>query len=361
MLQNKLLVVRYSGGDDIIVLTPDPLSGHILSDGDDTEIVGFGQFSDPLDITENTANGHLYVSEYGGAGTITLLRPIDGHGAADSAFVESDGQVIIEAENFDDNVSRNGKSWEPKELAGNVGGSMQALPFALTNIDTSYASNSPELRFRVQFSTVGTYYVWMRAHGEDGDSDSWHVGLNGRELASADRMSIGTGFNQWMWVNDTMDPQGATLDIASPGIYTVNVWMREDGVHLDRLLLTTDAAFTPNGAGAAESSRSEVIVTANEGDDTVAGAIPDRFELQGNYPNPFNPVTTIQYELPEVVHVTLDVFDMLGHRVARLIHETQLPGVHSTVFDAGDLASGVYLYRLQAGPFTETSRMILLK
>jgi hypothetical protein len=201
----------------------------------------------------------------------------------------------------------------------------------------------------------------MRAQAADGDSDSWHVGIDHQELGSADRMSIGSQFNQWRWINRTMDPEGATFEIPSPGIYTVNVWMREDGVYLDRMLLTTDSEFVPDADGPEESPRTEIVGTANEPDDRTAGVIPDRFELQGNYPNPFNPVTTIQYELPELVHVRLDVFDTLGRRVARLVDETQPPGIHHSVFDAGELVSGVYLYRLEAGTFNQTSTMILVK
>jgi hypothetical protein len=88
---------------------------------------------------------------------------------------------------------------------------------------------------------------------------------------------------------------------------------------------------------------------------------PKRFALVGNYPNPFNPETTIRYELPEDVHVQLEVYDMLGRRVALLVNELQRSGSHAARFNGGDLASGVYLYRLQAGTFEKVSQMILMK
>lgn len=80
--------------------------------------------------------------------------------------------------------------------------------------------------------------------------------------------------------------------------------------------------------------------------DAAEDELPLSVELDQNYPNPFNPVTTIRYRLPVAEHVQLAVYDVLGRRVARLIHTLQPAGEHEVVFDAGDLPSGLYLYRL---------------
>jgi|WetSurMetagenome_2_1015567.scaffolds.fasta_scaffold21154_1 hypothetical protein len=90
--------------------------------------------------------------------------------------------------------------------------------------------------------------------------------------------------------------------------------------------------------------------------------VPDRYALEQNYPNPFNPITVIRYQLPERTHVTLKVFDLLGREVATLLDESQEAGCRSVTFDAaGGFASGVYLYRLVAGGFVETRKLMLLK
>lgn len=89
--------------------------------------------------------------------------------------------------------------------------------------------------------------------------------------------------------------------------------------------------------------------------------IPDRFTLQQNYPNPFNPVTTIQYSIPQRSNVTLKVYDVLGKEIALLVNEEKDRGVYNVNFDATGLASGIYLYKLQAGSFVETKKMILLR
>lgn len=88
---------------------------------------------------------------------------------------------------------------------------------------------------------------------------------------------------------------------------------------------------------------------------------PVRVDLAQNYPNPFNPTTQIQYTLPESGHVRLDVFNMMGQRVATVVNENVSAGTHTVNFDATDLSSGIYLYRLQSGSETLTRKMTLIK
>jgi hypothetical protein len=89
--------------------------------------------------------------------------------------------------------------------------------------------------------------------------------------------------------------------------------------------------------------------------------MPEEYALSQNYPNPFNPSTTIKYDLPTSLHVSLTVYDILGREVSVLVNERKNAGVHEVKFDGPDLASGVYFYRLQAGDFTQTKRMMILK
>jgi len=89
--------------------------------------------------------------------------------------------------------------------------------------------------------------------------------------------------------------------------------------------------------------------------------LPVQVLLQQNYPNPFNPSTTIKYELPRASIVSLRVFDMLGREVSVLLNERKDAGVHEVKFDAVGLASGVYFYRMQAGDFVQTSKLLLVR
>lgn len=85
------------------------------------------------------------------------------------------------------------------------------------------------------------------------------------------------------------------------------------------------------------------------------------FRLGKNYPNPFNPTTQIGYEIPENTQVTLTVYDVLGRQVATLVNETMSPGQYEANFDASNLASGTYIYRLEAGDRVQTQTMMLIK
>jgi hypothetical protein len=94
---------------------------------------------------------------------------------------------------------------------------------------------------------------------------------------------------------------------------------------------------------------------------TFASSLLTHFSLAQNYPNPFNPSTTIKYELPHSSVVRLSVYDMLGREVSVLVDERRDAGVHEIKFNASGLASGVYVYRLQAGDFVSSKQLLLLK
>lgn len=116
-------------------------------------------------------------------------------------------------------------------------------------------------------------------------------------------------------------------------------------------------------ADAAKSLWEELFVTAVEDDKPV---LPTEFSLNQNYPNPFNPTTAIRYELAEVSDVELTIYNMLGQKIRTLVKERQSAGFYSMQWDgkndAGQqVASGVYLYKLDAGDFSRTKKMILLR
>ena len=89
--------------------------------------------------------------------------------------------------------------------------------------------------------------------------------------------------------------------------------------------------------------------------------LPKRFELCQNYPNPFNPVTKIKYAIPKPTHVRVEIYNVLGQRVRTLVNEEKQPGYYSIDFNASNLASGFYIYRLEARGFNEGKKMIVTK
>jgi hypothetical protein len=89
--------------------------------------------------------------------------------------------------------------------------------------------------------------------------------------------------------------------------------------------------------------------------------VPRLFMLKQNYPNPFNPSTTIRYELPQKSRVVLKILNILGQEVVTLVDEVKQPDRYSVQWNAGNAATGVYFYRIQAGEFVETKKLVLLK
>ena len=144
----------------------------------------------------------------------------------------------------------------------------------------------------------------------------------------------------------------------------------------------SDTTFQFNGSGILQPDNSyQWNVTASDGnlstvsatrnfytssptnieDETIANVLPTEYSLYQNYPNPFNPTTKISWQLPVGSHQTLIIFDMLGNEVATLVDEYREAGNYEIDFNASGLASGMYLYRLQAGSFVVTKKMILIK
>jgi len=106
--------------------------------------------------------------------------------------------------------------------------------------------------------------------------------------------------------------------------------------------------FTSNGGG----------ITGVEEEGEI---IPLKFKLYQNYPNPFNPTTTIEYQIPNQSFVILKIFDLLGREVATVVNEKKEAGTYSLQWNASSLASGIYLYRLQAGSYVDTKKLVLMK
>jgi len=152
---------------------------------------------------------------------------------------------------------------------------------------------------------------------------------------------------------------GGTNSIAFDGLGRLyGVTGLQDVIMID----TTTAAGTLIGpTGLKDSSifalamRTDVIISVAEGD------VPLVFSLGQNYPNPFNPSTTIEFSLPHTGFVTLKVYNILGEAVATLVNEELNVGTYTTQWNASGVASGVYFYRLQAGDFVDTKKLLLLK
>jgi hypothetical protein len=89
--------------------------------------------------------------------------------------------------------------------------------------------------------------------------------------------------------------------------------------------------------------------------------VPNYYKLEQNYPNPFNPSTKIEYAIPEAGSVEIIVFDILGKEIEVLVNENKMPGIYTAEFNASELSSGVYFYRMRSGNFSDTKKMLMIK
>jgi hypothetical protein len=139
-------------------------------------------------------------------------------------------------------------------------------------------------------------------------------------------------------------------------------WTEVDSGFTDSTIVTLTASDSflfvgTENSGVWHRPLSEMITSVEH----MTIELPHQFSLHQNYPNPFNPSTTISYQIPKQSHVTLRVFDVLGREVATLLNSVEQPGYKSVNFHANNLVSGVYYYRLQAGSYLETKKLLLLR
>lgn len=156
-------------------------------------------------------------------------------------------------------------------------------------------------------------------------------------------------------------------------------WRNRDGVQhsatsddgiWDSGLLSTDQRFTfvfnnegtfPYHCSAHRFMVDTVIVGNPTAIDDQVPETPSKFELSQNYPNPFNAQTEISYSLPDPSHVRVTVYNLLGQKIETLVEANQQAGEHEVVWDASRVPSGIYFYRLDAGKYSYTRKMTLLK
>ena len=110
-----------------------------------------------------------------------------------------------------------------------------------------------------------------------------------------------------------------------------------------------------------KNSNGRIRLFGKISDSFTSNQIPKEFALEQNYPNPFNPTTTIRYSLAKDEFVTLEVYDILGARVAQIVNQQQKAGNYTVEFNASKLSSGVYFYKINTRDFSNTRKMLLIK
>ncbi|MBD3319776.1 MAG: fibro-slime domain-containing protein [Chitinivibrionales bacterium] len=170
-------------------------------------------------------------------------------------YLGHDDSIVIETENFEVREEIDGYSWNVVDLTGASGGkAVKAGPDSPEDyiVHSNFANTSPRLDYPLCLADTGTHYVWTRATAPQTTDDSYHMGINGQELSSLKRINIDIG--TWTWSCMTMDSVSVFFNIDEPGIFTLNVWMRENGLIIDKILITTHEDYAPSGVGPEENA-----------------------------------------------------------------------------------------------------------
>lgn len=196
--------------------------------------------------------------------------------------------------------------------------------------NVGWTAASEFLTYTIEASTAGTYHIGLRVAAPQAGG-SVLLRMDGTPVGTILAIPVTGGWQSWV----TMNAGQVSLSA---------------GRHDFRM----DIVAAGFNYCAADFS----LLTAA---DTPSKTLPPAFALQQNYPNPFNPETVVDFQVPEAGQVRLSVFDLLGREVAALVDERLEPGRHTARFNAGTLASGIYLYRLTAGGLTQTRAMLLTR
>jgi len=186
---------------------------------------------------------------------------------------------------------------------------------------------------------------WLRAEFEDNDGEKFL--LNFTEAAPGINWT-----NTWQYLEKTFDD--AIVHWSNPAAvlnYPIT-WTKF-------YLVETDDNKKDSGVIYLDDFKVQFISTSV--DEENNNGLPTSFKLYQNYPNPFNPITTIKYSIPQKSQVKVDIYDMAGRVVAKLINSNLDKGSYQTTWNAGDFSSGMYFYRLTTTDYIETKKMIVLR
>ena len=241
----------------------------------------------------------------------------------------------------------------------------QDIPEAMTMDD----NGNTYVTGRVRRSSGGGYNDFaIRKYNNDG-IEQWTTYYDGPQNLDDDPIDIVLDQNGNIFVCGESNRDGSAFKFivvkyTPTGIFDWE-YVYDENVNGKALSVRPDNNGYVYSAGEAETPAGDVDLFAVKLSKTTSveteTVVPENFELFQNYPNPFNPSTRIQYQISSLAKVTLKVYDLLGNEVATLVDEYKSAGTYDVDFNGESLNSGIYFYTLNAGNFTQTKKLVLLK
>ena len=327
------------GDGDMDVLSASKEDGKIAWYEND----GSGNFGPQQIISTSVVDaGSVYACDLDGDGDMDVLSA---SGEDDKiAWYENDGLGSFGAQQIISTSAKYPQSVYASDLDGDGDMDVLSASSSLNNVDNKIAwyendgSGSFGDQQIITTSADGAKSVY--ASDLDGDGD-------------LDVLSASSDDNKIAWYeNDSSGSFGAQQIISAGANEAQSVYACDlDG---DSDMDVLSASWGDNKIAWYENLMGSTDIKNNAKD-------PVDFSLYQNYPNPFNPVTMINYQLPMINDVELNIYNLIGKKVATLVSERQSAGAYQVEWDATDLASGVYYYQLKAGEFREVKKMVLVK
>ncbi len=338
---NNKLVVRWANGD-VVEYIFNNIDGYVDGDAEDFKNSHY------MDFTASKTgemNLHIVSSTGPDEGIIKWQRNIQ-------------GEVLFETETMTVNISHNGQY--ESEIGGGIGIYRywdEALGQATSN-STSLTISEGYWRTMTHNSNQALFVL------------NTEIRNNSSATLNSDTYKFQNGHVFWAGYTQFADSANAG---AYNKVIDANQWIAEGSLLKNNQVYgTVQFSSLPIG----DSYGPVLICKLGDGSDILLHnlispfitdvqeddlKIPQEYSLEQNYPNPFNPTTTINYSIPDQTHVSLKVFDVLGRELEVLVNKEQPQGNYEVEFNASSLTSGVYFYKIEAGDFVDTKKMVLLR
>ncbi len=272
-------------------------------------------------------------------------------------FNETGGLISMEAENFNTKITGTGtaanRAWTTLSVSTASGGI--CMTTSGTGVNTANNLNGPRMDYPIYFNTAGTYYIWVRmaAGNSTTNDDSYHVGIDGvaRTTTITNNGNYNSGNKNFTWVG-SLNAVRVSVVIPTTGYHTVNVWMREDGTRIDKIILSNSSTFTPTSTGNAQSASCNTPVVANaRATNNANSEVTFKEDLNETidataYPNPFTDEIVIDFKQSKTTGMNLRILDMQGKEVHQ---QTLSESERQVVLNPKNLPAGNYLIDLRRG------------